>query len=79
VYLLHLIPVAASVRWLLTVTSTTASASEFTCTVEVQLHPILRPMSRLMALGTFLKRHVDEETGGFAADITRKCRALHVA
>jgi hypothetical protein len=29
-----------------------------------------------MALGTFLKRHVDEETGGFAADITRKCRAL---
>jgi hypothetical protein len=79
VYLLHLIPVAASVRWLLTVTSTTASASEFTCTVEVQLHPRLRAMGRLMALGTVLKRHVDEETGGFAADITRKCRALQVA
>lgn len=79
VYLLHLVPVAASVRWLLSVTPTTASTSEFTCTVEVQLHPVLRAMGRLMALGTFLKRHVDEETGGFAADITRKCRALHTA
>ena len=74
VYLLHLAPVPASVRWLLTMTPTTASTSEFTCTVEVRLHPVLRALSRLMALGTFLERHVDEETGGFAADITRKYR-----
>jgi hypothetical protein len=79
VYLLHLVPVGASVRWLLTVTPTSASTSEFTCTVEVLLHPLLRVMSRLMALGTFLKRHVDEEATGFAADITRKCHALQPA
>ena len=79
VYLLHLVPVAASVRWLLTVTPRTRVTSEFTCTVEVTLHPVLRAMGRLMALGTFLRRHVDEETAGFADDIKRKCRTLRAA
>jgi len=79
VYLLHLVPVAASVRWLLTVTPRTRVTSEFTCTVVVTLHPVLRAMGRLMALGTFLRRHVDEETAGFAADIKRKCRTLRAA
>jgi hypothetical protein len=71
VYLLHLIPVVGSVRWTLTVTPETESSS-FTCTVEVGLHPVLRMLGRLMAVGTFLGRHVDEETQGFAADIARK-------
>src|SRR5262245_41161309 len=34
VYLFHLIPVHASVRWLLSVTPTMESSPEFTCTVE---------------------------------------------
>ena len=72
--MLHLVPVVASVRWMLTVTSRTASSSEFTCTVNVDLHPALRVMGSLMALGIFLKRHVDEETAGFVADISRKHR-----
>ena len=72
VYLLHLVPVTASVRWLITVTPKTAFSSEFTCTVQVTLHPVLMVIGRLMALGMFLKRHVDEETANFIADITRK-------
>jgi hypothetical protein len=79
VYLLHLAPVTASVRWVLTMTPNTPSSSELTCTVQVDLHPVLRAMGSLMALGTFLKRHVDEETGGFAADISRKHRARQPA
>ena len=75
VYLLHLIPVHGSVRWTLTVAPTTDSSSQFTCTVEVGLHPVLRTLGRLMAVGTFLGRHVDEEAPKFAADITRKYRA----
>jgi hypothetical protein len=75
VYLLHLIPVRGSVRWMLTVTQTTESSSLLNCTVEVGLHPVLRTLGRLMAVGTFLGRHVDEETPNFAADITRKHRA----
>ena len=35
---------------------------------------LLRVMGSLMALGMFLKRHVDEETAGFVADISRKHR-----
>jgi hypothetical protein len=72
VYLLHLVSVSASVRWTLTTKPMTASRTELTCTVEVTLRPFLSILGRLMGSGTFLKRHVEEETGGFAADITRK-------
>src|SRR5262245_15906075 len=37
VYLLHLVPVAAAVRWTLGVTPTAAAASDLACTVEVHL------------------------------------------
>ena len=72
VYLLHVIPVTASVRWTLTATPVTGSTSELTCTVDVTLRPVLSMLGRLMASGTFLKRHVEEETSGFAADISHK-------
>jgi hypothetical protein len=75
VYLLHVVPVVGTVRWTLTVTPKTASTSAFTCTVEVALHPVLKALSNLMAAGTFLRQHVDEETRGFAADIARKHQA----
>ena len=79
VYLLHLAPVAGTVRWTLTVTPTTESSSAFTCTVEVGLHPVLMALGHLMAVGPFLARHVEEETRGFAADIGRKHREQDVA
>jgi hypothetical protein len=72
VYLLHLIPVRASVRWVLAVTPLSASSSALTCSVEVTLAPVLAILGRLMASGVFLKRHVNEETPAFAADISRK-------
>ena len=79
VYLLHVAPVVGTVRWTLVVTPKTESSSLFTCTVEVGLHPVLRILGTLMAVGTFLKRHVEEETGGFAADIARKHHARRSA
>ena len=51
VFLLHLVPVVASVRWTLELAPTTASSSELTCTVHVDLHPVLGVMARLMAEG----------------------------
>ena len=71
-YLFHLVPVAAGVRWTLDVTPQTATASDFACTVEVDLPPILGLLARLSLLGHFLGRHVHEEAEGFAADISRK-------
>jgi hypothetical protein len=72
VYLFHLVPVAAGVRWTLEVTAASATSSDFACTVRVDLPPVLAVFARLSLLGYFLGRHVDEEARGFAADIARK-------
>jgi len=72
VYLFHVVPVAAAVRWTLEVTPKDAKGSNFACTVEVGLAPVLGALARLSWFGHFLRRHVDEEAWGFAADITRK-------
>ena len=72
VYLFHLVPVAAGVRWTLEVAPQGATASDFACTVQVHLRPVLGVLARLSFLGHFLASHVDEEARGFAADITHK-------
>jgi hypothetical protein len=72
VYLFHLVPVAAAVRWRLAVAARTPAASEFTCTVDVTLPAPLQVVARLAFLGRFLRQHVEEEALGFAADISRK-------
>jgi hypothetical protein len=74
VYLFHVVPVAVPVRWILEVKPKADAASDFTCTVEVRLPPVLGALARLTFLGHFLRRHVDEEALGFASDITRKDR-----
>jgi len=74
VYLFHLMPVAAGVRWTLQVTPVAATTADFACTVEVHLPAVLGVLGRLSFLGHFLGRHVVEEAQGFATDITRKHR-----
>ncbi len=71
-YLFHLVPVLAGVRWTLDVSPETATASDFACTVQVDLTPVLEVLARGCLLGHSLGRHVDDEARGFAADITRK-------
>jgi hypothetical protein len=78
VYLFHLVPVAAGVRWMLEVTPKGAAAPELACTVQVQLRPALGVLARLSLLGRFLGRHVDEEARGFAADMTASTRQEYV-
>lgn len=74
IYVMHLVPVPAGVRWTLDLTPATAASSTFTCTVQLDLPGALGIVGRLMLLGWFLQRHVHEETRGFAADIARKLR-----
>ena len=76
VYLFHLVPVAAAVRWTLEVTPGDTTTSDLACTVQVDLPPVLAVLARLTLLGPFLARHVDEEALGFAADIQRKQHAI---
>jgi len=61
VYLFHLVPVSAGVRWALELTPKSATASDFACTVQVHLSSVLGVLARLTFLGHFLRRHVDEE------------------
>ena len=72
VYLFHLFPVVAEVRWTLDVTPRAAGGSELACTVRVDLPPVLGFLARLTFLGHFLRDHVEEEAVGFVADIARK-------
>ena len=72
VYLFHVVPVAATVRWRLAVTAKSATTSDFACRVDVTLPPVLQVVARLSLLGRFLRQHVDEEAPNFAADISRK-------
>jgi hypothetical protein len=76
VYLFHVVPVAAAVRWTLEAKPETATTSDFACTVQVDLPPVLALLGRLSLLGYFLGRHVDEEARGFAADIAEKHHAF---
>ncbi len=72
VYLFHVVPVAATVRWRLALAETSPTASDFTCTVDVTLPPALQVVARLTFLGRSLRRHVEEEAPNFADDISRK-------
>jgi hypothetical protein len=74
-YLFHLVPVAVQVRWTMQATARTADSSDFTCTVEVTLPPVVHVLSKMTALGYFIRKHTLEETVGFANDISRKLRA----
>jgi hypothetical protein len=51
---------------------TSASTSDFACTAQVDLPPVLAILGRLSLLRHFLGRHVDEEALGFAANMARK-------
>jgi hypothetical protein len=72
VYLFHIVPVSATVRWRLALAATSPTASEFTCTVDVTLQPLLQIVARLTFLGRSLRRHVEEEAPNFAVDFSRK-------
>ncbi|WP_326559760.1 hypothetical protein [Micromonospora sp. NBC_01796] len=71
-YLFHVVPVRAEVRWTMTVESGGNGASQLRCTVELNLSPLLSLLSATIATPFFIRRHVRNETVGFARDIERK-------
>ncbi|CQD09459.1 hypothetical protein BN1232_01723 [Mycobacterium lentiflavum] len=71
-YLFHLIPVHVLVRWIMTATPQTANTTTFACDVEIEMPFILRLAGVLIGNPFFVRKHVEEETPGFVADIERK-------
>jgi hypothetical protein len=74
-YTFHLFPTPVWVRWTMTAEARTADTTTFTCTVEAVMPPVLRLPAKLTGLEYFVHKHLDEETLGYAADISRKLRA----
>jgi hypothetical protein len=71
----HLIPTSVWVRWTMTASARTKDTTTFSCTVETEMAAWIRFAAAASAFGYFLRKHVDEEALGFAADITRKLPA----
>jgi hypothetical protein len=79
VYLFHLVPVVAEVRWQMAVEPGTDGGSLLRCTVEFNLSPLLKVLSALIATPYFVRRHVRGESVGFARDIERKYASRQAA
>ena len=75
VYLFHLVPATIQVRWTMSATARDAKTSEFRCTVELTMNPLLRVLGALSLLGVAIRSHTLEETKLFGDDIVRKIGA----
>ncbi|WP_432995948.1 hypothetical protein [Dactylosporangium sp. CA-233914] len=75
VYLFHLVPAHIQVRWTMSAADQTAGTSEFRCTVELIMNPLLRFLGAMSGLSPAIRRHTRIETQGFADDIVRKAKA----
>lgn len=73
-YLMHLMPVPLSVRWVMSVSPTAAGTSTLTCRVEVGFPMLVQLAGAFIGTSRAIRKHVEEETAGFAADILRKVR-----
>jgi hypothetical protein len=72
VYVSHLVPATIEVIWTLEAKPSDGQSALFSCSVETRMSPLLSFLSTLSLLPFFLRRHTQEETLGFAADISRK-------
>ncbi|GAA2795249.1 hypothetical protein [Crossiella cryophila] len=78
-YLMNLVPVGVHVRWVLALTPATATSCTLSCRVEVGLPSPVRHLTGLLGTARAIRRHTEEETVGFAADILAKAGARAVA
>ena len=74
-YLFHIVPVTVQVRWTMTVTPHGRDESSFSCTVETTMPSVIEFLAGATGVLWAIRRHVAEETIGYAADLTRKLQA----
>jgi hypothetical protein len=72
VYVMHLAPAIIEVIWTLKVEPRDDQNAVLHCSVETCMPAPLAFIATLALLPLFLRRHVQEETPGFARDIARK-------
>ena len=71
-YLMHLLPFHLQVGWEMEVSSVSMSESKLRCTIDVRNPLWVRFIGLFNATNYWIRRHLIEETHGFARDLTRK-------
>jgi hypothetical protein len=71
-YLFHIVPVTVQVRWTMSVTPLGGNDSSFSCTVDTTMPPVIHVLAAATGVLWAIRRHIAEETIGYAADLTRK-------
>ncbi len=74
-YLFHIVPVTVQVRWAMTVTPLERDESTFSCSVETTMPSVVQFLAHFTGVLWAVRRHVAEETLGYADDLTRKLQA----
>ncbi len=73
-YLMHLVPFHLQVGWEMQVSSVSADESRLRCTIDVRNPLWVRFIGFFNATNYWVRRHLIEETQGFARDLT--CKGL---
>ena len=71
-YLMHLLPFHLKVGWEMQVSSVSANESKLSCTIDVRNPLWVRFIGFFNATNYWIRRHLIEETQGFARDLSRK-------
>ena len=71
-YLMHIIPFHLQVTWEMRVTSISPEESLLQCAIEVKNLAWVRLVGLFNATNYWIRKHLIEETHGFANDLTRK-------
>jgi hypothetical protein len=78
-YLMRVLPVSIEVLWTMSISPQTADTSTLSCTVQAVLPAPLRSLAGVIGMNRAVRKHVEEETRGFAADLNRKLQAAGIA
>ena len=71
-YLLHLVPFCLNVRWEMRVVSISPESSKLWCSIDVRNPGWVRLAGIFVGANHWIRKHLIEETYGFARDLTRK-------
>ncbi len=76
-YLMHMVPVTIGVVWDMQLYDDGPNASRFLCAIDIAMPTAVRLLGLTNGTPIFVRRHLVEETRGFASDIARKHGAEH--
>ena len=71
-YIMHIVPVKCGVIWDMQTRAAGQGRTLFECTIDVTLPAVVRLLGYTIGTPVFIRRHLVEETHGFAKNIARR-------